>query len=34
MMRRDDAPFKKIVDETLAAEMKSGEINTLYKKVV
>ncbi len=32
MMRKDDAPFKKLVDETLTAEMKSGAINVLYKK--
>jgi len=32
MMRKDDAPFKKLVDETLTAMMKSGEINQVYKK--
>lgn len=32
MMRKDDAQFKKLVDETLAGIMKSGEINTLYAK--
>lgn len=32
MMRRDDAPFKKLVDEVLTQEMKSGAINANYKK--
>ena len=32
MMRRDDAPFKKLVDDVLTQEMKSGEINANYKK--
>jgi ABC-type amino acid transport substrate-binding protein len=32
MLRRDDPAFKKLVDDTLAALMKSGEFETLYKK--
>ncbi len=32
MMRRDDTPFKKLVDEVLTQEMKSGAINANYKK--
>jgi glutamate/aspartate transport system substrate-binding protein len=32
MLRKDDAPFKKLVDDTLAAVMKSGEINKIYNK--
>ncbi len=32
MMRKDDAPFKKLVDSTLTDLMKSGEINKLYTK--
>ncbi len=32
MMRRDDAPFKKLVDDVLTQEMKSGAINANYKK--
>lgn len=32
MMRRDDAPFKKLVDDVLTQEMKSGAINASYKK--
>ncbi|MCR5863687.1 amino acid ABC transporter substrate-binding protein [Aquincola sp. J276] len=32
MVRKDDAPFKKLVDDTLAGMMKSGEFETLYKK--
>jgi glutamate/aspartate transport system substrate-binding protein len=32
MMRRDDAPFKKVVDNTIARLMKSGEINGIYNK--
>lgn len=32
MMRKDDAPFKKLVDDTLAEMMKSGEMTKLYKK--
>ena len=32
MMRKDDAPFKKLVDEVLTQEMKSGAINVIYKK--
>jgi len=32
MVRRDDPAFKKLVDDTLAGLMKSGEFETLYKK--
>jgi ABC-type amino acid transport substrate-binding protein len=32
MVRRDDPAFKKLVDDTLAALMKSGEFEKLYKK--
>jgi len=32
MLRRDDPAFKKLVDDTLAAMMKSGEFERLYKK--
>ena len=32
MLRRDDPAFKKLVDDTLAGLMKSGEFQTLYKK--
>ena len=32
MLRRDDPSFKKLVDDTLAAMMKSGEFEALYKK--
>ncbi len=32
MVRRDDPAFKKLVDDTLASLMKSGEFETLYKK--
>jgi len=32
MVRKDDAPFKKIADATIAGMMKSGEVTTLYKK--
>jgi len=32
MLRKDDPTFKKLVDDTLAAMMKSGEFETLYKK--
>jgi glutamate/aspartate transport system substrate-binding protein len=32
MMRRDDPSFKKLVDDTLAGMMKSGEFEALYKK--
>jgi glutamate/aspartate transport system substrate-binding protein len=32
MMTKGDAPFKKIVDETITGLMKSGEINQMYKK--
>ena len=31
-MRKDDADFKKLVDETLAGLMKNGEIEKLYNK--
>jgi glutamate/aspartate transport system substrate-binding protein len=32
MLRRDDAPFKKVVDGAIVKTMKSGEINQLYHK--
>jgi glutamate/aspartate transport system substrate-binding protein len=32
MLRKDDPAFKKLVDDTLAALMKSGEFEALYKK--
>ena len=32
MLRRDDPSFKKLVDDTLASLMKSGEFDKLYKK--
>jgi len=32
MVRRDDPAFKKLVDDTLAALIKSGEFEALYKK--
>jgi glutamate/aspartate transport system substrate-binding protein len=32
MLRRDDPAFKKLVDDTLVAMMKSGEFERLYKK--
>lgn len=32
MLRRDDPAFKKLVDDTLAALMKSGEFEVLYRK--
>jgi ABC-type amino acid transport substrate-binding protein len=32
MMRRDDPSFKKLVDDTIAGLMKSGEFETLYTK--
>lgn len=32
MLRRDDPAFKKLVDDTLAAMMKSGEFEALYRK--
>ncbi len=32
MIRRDDPAFKKLVDDTLAGLMKSGEFEALYKK--
>jgi glutamate/aspartate transport system substrate-binding protein len=32
MLRRDDPAFKKLVDDTLAALMKSGEFTKLYAK--
>ncbi len=32
MMRKDDPAFKKLVDDTLTAMIKSGEFETLYKK--
>jgi glutamate/aspartate transport system substrate-binding protein len=32
MLRRDDPEFKKLVDDTLAGLMKSGEFDALYRK--
>jgi glutamate/aspartate transport system substrate-binding protein len=32
MLRKDDPAFKKLVDDTVAALMKSGEFETLYRK--
>jgi glutamate/aspartate transport system substrate-binding protein len=32
IMRKDDAPFKKLVDATVSGLMKSGEITPIYKK--
>ena len=32
MLRKDDPPFKKLVDDTLAGLMKSGEFEKLYAK--
>lgn len=32
MMRKDDAPFKKAVDDTIRAMVKSGEFEKLYNK--
>ncbi len=32
MLRREDAPFKKVVDETMIATYKSGAINPIYDK--
>jgi glutamate/aspartate transport system substrate-binding protein len=32
MVRKDDPAFEKLVDDTLAGMMKSGEFETLYKK--
>jgi glutamate/aspartate transport system substrate-binding protein len=32
MLRKDDAPFKAVVDKTLSGLMKSGEINKIYAK--
>ena len=32
MLRRDDPAFKKLVDDTLASLIRSGEFETLYKK--
>lgn len=32
MLRRDDPAFKKLVDDTIAGLMKSGEFEALYKK--
>ncbi|MGY8523646.1 glutamate/aspartate ABC transporter substrate-binding protein [Paracidovorax citrulli] len=32
MLRKDDAPFKKVADTTIAGMMKNGDINTLYAK--
>jgi glutamate/aspartate transport system substrate-binding protein len=32
MLRKNDPQFKKLVDDTLAGIMKSGEINQIYDK--
>src|SRR5262245_19034351 len=32
MLRREDAPFKKVVDETMIATYKGGAINAIYEK--
>ena len=32
MFRKDDQPFKALVDETLARLMRSGEFERLYKR--
>jgi len=32
MLRKDDAPFKKVVDDAIARTMKSGEIEGIYHK--
>jgi glutamate/aspartate transport system substrate-binding protein len=32
MLRRDDAPFKKVVDEAMIATYRSGAINPIYEK--
>ena len=32
MLRKDDAQFKALVDKTIGAVMKSGEINKIYAK--
>jgi glutamate/aspartate transport system substrate-binding protein len=32
MFRKDDPGFKKVVDDTIASMMKSGEFTTLYRK--
>src|SRR5688572_32076202 len=32
MLRRDDAPFKKMVDNAMAQVYRSGEINKIYEK--
>src|SRR5436190_3193002 len=32
MLRREDAPFKKVVDETMIATYRSGAINAIYDK--
>jgi glutamate/aspartate transport system substrate-binding protein len=32
MLRRDDAPFKAVVDAAMTATYKSGAINTIYDK--
>ena len=32
MLRKDDAPFKALVDKSVGAVMKSGEINKIYAK--
>ncbi|UXY15032.1 glutamate/aspartate ABC transporter substrate-binding protein [Chitiniphilus purpureus] len=32
MLRKDDAPFKKVIDDTLRTTFKSPEMNTIYKR--
>jgi glutamate/aspartate transport system substrate-binding protein len=32
MLRKDDPAFKKLVDDTVAGMMKSGEFEALYRK--
>jgi glutamate/aspartate transport system substrate-binding protein len=32
MVRKEDAPFKKAVDDAIRATYASGEINTIYNK--
>lgn len=32
MIRKDDAPFKKLADHVITGLMKDGQINTMYTK--
>jgi glutamate/aspartate transport system substrate-binding protein len=32
MLRKDDAPFKKVVDDAITGVMKSGEVEKIYAK--